>query len=68
MCVLNNYRIRQISLVKDDSLIGLIIYLASTDDWEYWLKKKRKRKSTIQRFIYVWEVDRSNLSELDLNT
>jgi hypothetical protein len=32
---------------------------------EYWLKKKKKRKSTVQS-LCVWEVDKSNLIKSSL--
>jgi hypothetical protein len=35
---------------------------------EYWFKEKRKRKSTVQRFICEWEIDKSNSSKLNLNS
>jgi hypothetical protein len=42
------------SNVKNDSQIDLIIYLTSTDDWEYWLKKE-KEKSIVHEEL-LWEM------------
>jgi hypothetical protein len=35
--------INYLIFVRDGSQIGLIIYLTSIDDWEYWLKKRKKK-------------------------
>jgi hypothetical protein len=36
-------------IVKNDSQIDLIIYLTSTDDWEYWFKEEKKKFYRTQR-------------------
>jgi hypothetical protein len=37
--------------VKDDNQIGLIIYLTSTDDWEYWLREEKKKFYRTERLF-----------------
>jgi hypothetical protein len=54
-----------LTTVKNDNQIGLIIYLISTDDWEYWLREEKK-KSIVQKRLSWKMLANSFLNEFNL--